>query len=250
MSSLQVNQDARAEIARHGFVFLPGEAWTLSPQMQRAWEHLRDDWHHLELDRYLKDGATFRRRRYGRYYWSPVEDALLPLPNEAYFQPQDENNYAGGIVREFAPLRAESVHNPFLAELVRLTFGCLPLPIEKQGKIWEVRVHQIRIVASAHEMGEPTPEGIHQDGTDFLTLHLVRRDNVTGAESTIYDLDRRPIYSVTLREPLDSFIIEDPRVMHGVTPIHPVDPGSPGNRDLFGIDFIYSPTLGRPSEPA
>jgi hypothetical protein len=124
-------------------------------------------------------------------------------------------------VRDFAPLLPDTVHNPFLAALVRCTFACLPVAAERRGQTWEVRVHQIRIVASREERGEPAPEGIHQDGTDFLTLHLVRRRNVAGAETTIYDLDRRPIQSYTMREPLDSFILEDPRIMHGVTPILP-----------------------------
>jgi hypothetical protein len=101
-----------------------------------------------------------------------------------------------------------------------------------------VRVHQIRIVALPGEPGLPAPEGVHQDGTDFLALHLVRRQNVAGAESTIYDPGRRPIATYTMRQPLDSFIIEDPRVLHGVTPVHTADGRTPGARDMLGIDFI------------
>jgi hypothetical protein len=129
-----------------------------------------------------------------------------------------------------------------------LTFACLPIAGDRQGKCWEVRVHQIRIVASPGESGLPAPEGIHQDGTDFLTLHLVRRHNVVGGESTIYDLGRKPIASYVMREPLDSFILEDPRIMHGVTPVHSADGLTPGVRDLLGVDFIYRPGLVRPVE--
>ena len=74
----------------------------------------------------------------------------------------------------------------------------------------------------------------------------MRRRNVVGAESTIYDLDRRPIQSYTMREPLDSFILEDPRIMHGVTPVHPAEGNDLAIRDLLGIDFIFSPALLRP----
>jgi hypothetical protein len=56
----------------------------------------------------------------------------------------------------------------------------------------------------------------------------------------------KPIASHTLREPLDSFILEDPRVLHGVTPVHSADDRAPGTRDLLGIDFIAGP---RPQEP-
>jgi hypothetical protein len=247
---IRINHDVRREIVERGFAWIPAAAWFLSPETESSWRRLADDWDHLEQDRFLNPGATFRRLRYGRYFWSPATDELTALEHQAYFQPDDENPYAGGIAREFAPLLPDAVRNPFLTALVRCTFACLPLAAGKRDQTWEVRVHQIRIVASREERGEPAPEGIHQDGTDFLTLHLVRRTNVVGAESTIYDLDRRPIQSYTMREPLDSIILEDPRIMHGVTPVHPADGHELAIRDLLGIDFIFSPELPRPESHA
>jgi hypothetical protein len=243
MEPITINRNVRRDLADQGFAWIPKDAWSISPQLESHWQLLVEDWNHLELDRYLAAGAKFRRRRYGRYSWSPAEDVLASLPNEPYFQPEDENPYAGGVVRDFAPLLPGTVDNPFLHALVRATFACLPLTDGKQGKRWEVRVHQIRIVASPDKPGLPTPEGIHQDGTDFLTLHLVRRQNIAEGESTIYDLDRQPIRHYTLREPLDSLVLEDPRIMHGVTPVHSADGRSPGFRDMLGLDFLFRPHL-------
>jgi hypothetical protein len=236
----------RDELARQGFAWIPRTSWSLCPRFETHWQRLRGDWDHLELDRYLENRARFRQRRYGRFFWSPENQELLPLPPEPYFQPADENAYAGGIVREFAPLLAETVRNPFLEALVCATFGCLPVTGDRRSRTWEVRIHQIRIVATAEEPGLPAPEGIHQDGTDFLTLHLVRRHNVAGGESTIYDLNKRPIQRLTMREVFDSMILEDPRVMHGVTPVTPDDCRISGHRDILGVDFLYSPNLDRP----
>jgi hypothetical protein len=236
---------ARQEIARRGFAWIPRSAWSIGPRLAPHWQRLCHDWESLEPDRYLANGATFRRRRYGRYSWRPEAQELGPLPQEAYFQPEEENGYAGGIVREFAPLLPETVHNPFLHALVCSTFACLPLSGHRQSRTWEVRIHQIRIVATPDEPGQPAPEGIHQDGTDFLTLHLVRRHNVAGAESTIYDLDRQPIERFTMREALDSMILEDPRIMHGVTPVTSDDGRNVATRDLLGVDFLYRPDLNR-----
>jgi hypothetical protein len=246
MGPITIDHDVRRDIAGRGFAWVPQAAWSVGPRWEPHWQRLCEDWDRLEPDRYLEHGARFRLRRYGRYYWSPAADALAPLPHETYFQPEDENPYAGGVARDFAPLLPDTVHNPFLRALVRLTFDCLPIPEDRQGKTWEVRIHQIRIVAAPGEPGLPAPEGIHQDGTDFLTLHLVRRHNVVGAESTIYDLGRNPIGCYTMREPLDSFIVEDPRVMHGVTPVHSADGRTPGTRDMLGLDFIFSPRLRPP----
>jgi hypothetical protein len=244
MQLIRNEHDVRRVIMDRGFAWLPRAAWSLGPALEPHWQRLAEDWDHLEPDRYLQAGAKFRLRRYGRYAWSPADDALAALPNEAYFQPEEENAYAGGIVREFTPLRPGSVDNPFLHALVRATFACLPLVAARWRASWEVRIHQIRIVTSPGESGLPAPEGIHQDGTDFLTLHLVQRHNIAGAESTIYDLERRPLHVCTLRDALDSLILEDPRVLHGVTPVEPADGKSQGVRDMLGLDFLHRP-VGR-----
>jgi hypothetical protein len=243
MELIAIHQDVRRTIASQGFAWIPRAAWSLGPQLESHWQRLCEDWENLELDRYLLNDARFRLRRYGRYYWSPADDTLEALPQEGYFQPKDENAYAGGITREFAPLLPDTVHNPFLLALVRTTFACLPVAGDRLEKAWEVRIHQIRIVASTKVPGQPAPEGIHQDGTDYLTLHLVRRQNIVGGETTIYDLERKPIERYTMREPLDSLILEDPRIMHGVTPVLPANGQGLGIRDLLGVDFIHSPQL-------
>jgi hypothetical protein len=240
MDPITFNRDARRELAQRGFAWLPRAAWTLSPALEPHWQRLVQDWDHLDVDHFLQGGAKFRLRRYGRYWWSPAEDALTTLPHEPYFQPEGENAYAGGIVRDFAPLLPATEDNPFIHALVRATFACLPVAT-RQGKTWEVRIHQIRIVTTPEVPGLPAPEGIHQDGTDFLTLHLVRRHNIAGGESTIYDLDRKPIQRYTMREPLDSLILEDPRIMHSVTPVHSADGRNLGTRDMLGVDFLYRP---------
>jgi hypothetical protein len=132
--------------------------------------------------------------------------------------------------------------------LVDACFAALPIPDERRSEIWEVRMHQMRIVATAHLPGLPTPEGIHQDGTDFQTLHLLRRDNIAGGDTTIYGLDRAPLFDCTLRDVLDTLILEDPRVMHGVTPVTSADRRTPGKRDIFGIDYHYRPHLRHPNQ--
>jgi len=247
MELITIADEVRRDLAGKGFAWVPRAAWSLGPQWAPHWQRLCDDWDHLEPDRFLAQGATFRRRRYGRYYWAPRDQELLPLRAAPYFQPEAENAYAGGISRAFAPLRPDTVHNPFLQALVGATFGCLPVAGDGEKGTWEVRIHQIRITATPQETGLPAPEGIHQDGTDFLTLHLVRRQNIAGGESTIYDLERRPIQRFTMREPLDAMILQDPRIMHGVTPVVPADGRTMGIRDILGIDFILSPDLQRPN---
>jgi hypothetical protein len=242
------DENPQLAIAARGFAWIPRRSWSIASELTSELERLREEWEHLEVDRYLAGGARFRLRRYGCYYWEPADDTLVPLPHEPYFQPEDENAYAGGVSREFAAVRPASVQNPFVRALVRACFAGLPIADAKRREIWEVRMHQMRIVATPELPGQPTPEGIHQDGTDFHTLHLLRRDNIEGGETTIYGLDRTPIFRCTMRDVLDTLILEDPRILHSVTPIVAADHRTVGNRDIFGIDFHHRPHLRRPSE--
>jgi hypothetical protein len=248
MNDLKIEANVRGDLARQGFAWVPRSAWRLSEELRQYWECLREDWNHLELDRYLEMGARFRLRRYGRFYWSPAANVLEALPDEAYCQDKDENPYAGGVAREFAALLPATVRNPIVQALVSSTFASLPIGSEKREKTWEVRVHQIRIVATPEQPGLPAPEGIHQDGTNYLTFHLVQRGNIAGGQTTIYDLDRRPIAHYTMQDPLDSMILEDARIMHGVTPVQSADGETMGTRDLLGVDFLFSPHLQPPEE--
>jgi hypothetical protein len=246
MAAIAFDGNPRLAIASRGFAWIPRRSWSIAPELTPDLARLREEWEQLELDRYLAGGARFRRRRYGRCYWAPADDTLVPLPHQPYFQPEEENTYAGGVSRDFAPVRSESVQNPFVGALVSACFACLPIPDQRRREIWEVRMHQLRIIATPELAGLPTPEGIHQDGTDFHTLHLLRRDNIEGGETTIYGLDRAPIFRCTMRDVLDTLILEDPRIMHGVTPIVAADGKTVGNRDIFGIDFHHRPDLRLP----
>ena len=204
------------------------------------------EWDYLEPDVYLRDGASFRRRRFALFYFSPSNDGLLPLPPDTYFQSLDVNPYAGGVSRRFALFTPFAVRNEFLHELIRLLFGQLPIELDRLSHPWLVDIHQIRITATAEEQGEPAPEGPHHDGEEFGVIQLVQRRNVAGGVTTVYSNEGKPISSSTLREPMDTLMLWDPHVMHGVSPIRPVNPDEPGIRDTLLIGFDPRPLLQRP----
>jgi hypothetical protein len=66
---------------------------------------------------------------------------------------------------------------------------------------------------------------------------LVRRRNVASGVTAIFDPDRRPLGAFTLTEPMDAVFLDDRRVLHGVTPITPLDPGQPAYRDVLVATF-------------
>lgn len=236
-------QDALQE--RH-FTQVDGASYRLADDLAAAQRLFFREWNHLEPDDYLRDGSSFRRRRFALFYFSPGSNELLPLPPDTYFQSLDINPYAGGIGRRFAPVRPPVVRNDFLHELIRLLFRQLPIKPNRLSHPWLVDIHLIRITATAEEQGEPTPEGPHHDGEEFGVIQLVQRRNVAGGISTVYSNEEEPVWSSTLQEPMDTLMLWDPYVLHAVSPIHPADPDEPAIRDTLLIGYDPRPHLERP----
>jgi hypothetical protein len=113
----------------------------------------------------------------------------------------------------------------------RLFNGLSPLPA------WHIEAHQFRIEASPNQAGQPTPEGLHQDGVDWVLVLMIGRRNIVSGMTTIHGLDRQPIGSFTLEQPMDAALVNDHRVFHGVTPVQPLDPTQPAHRDVLVVTF-------------
>ena len=76
------------------------------------------------------------------------------------------------------------------------------------------------------------------DGVDFVLVLLVDRHNVTSGTTQLSDADRKPIGEFTLTHALDSVLLDDHRVYHGVTAIAPLDPTKPAWRDVLVVTFL------------
>ena len=235
-----------SQLREQKYTLILADQFSFAPELATARQKLWSDWDNLALDNYLRHGGRFRQRRFGLFYLLPSAGEVLPLPSAPYIQSREVNMYAGGIAREFAPLLEDSLTNQFLHELIKFNFRQFPVDNSLADQAWEIDVHQFRVVASQNEQGEPTPEGIHHDGDDFNCIHLIGRYNVAGGVNSIYDNSCNLLASYTLDRPMDSIIVWDPYVMHGVSPIHPKDPNKPAIRDVLVLGYNYRPELKRP----
>ena len=185
------------------------------------------------LDPYLAAGARCRRRRFAVY----AADSLGSVerqPHQPHYQGQQYNRLFGGIERWFEPISPAAEDGDSLRTIVRFcaaTFGALA----PDARAWRVEVHQFRIEARAGAPGEPTPEGIHRDGVDYVLVLLVNRDNIVSGETTVYDLSGSPLGAFTLTDPFDATLIDDARVAHGVTAVTPLDARRRGCRDVLVV---------------
>ena len=230
-----------APLARDGYAFVH------APQMRAALEAngLTDfagfaaSWNELGLDTYMADGGRYRRRRFAAFAADPAGERRKP--HQPHYQSRDYNALNGGIARWFEPVEPALAAHPALLAILRTCHALFDslTPPGQRPKIWHVELHQFRIETAAGTLGQPTPEGLHRDGVDWVLVLLIRRENIDAGVTTIHDNARHEVGRFTLTEPLDAALVDDHRVFHGVTAVVPFDPDKPAFRDVLVVTFRH-----------
>jgi hypothetical protein len=218
-----------------GFAFMPAGA--MRPIMVRAgladWEGFAESWNDLGMDTYMADGGRYRRRRFAVF--AADAQGWRRKPHQPHYQSRDYNALNGGIERWFEPVTEATAANPAFRSILDVSRAVFDDLAHRPS--WHVEVHQFRVTARPDELGQPSPEGMHQDGVDYVLVLLVDRVNVASGVTAIHGADRRELGEFTLTDPMDAAWVDDWRVFHGVTAITPVDPGKPAYRDVLVVTF-------------
>jgi hypothetical protein len=226
-----------ATMAVEGFAFVHGaEMRTMFAEHGSLadWAEFAVSWDDLGLDTYMADGGRYRKRRHATF-GAAAGEPIRRGPHQPHFQSRDYNTLNGGIARWFDPVLPEIAAGPSLTTILA---ACRAL-FERLAatRDWQVEVHQFRIEARSGVEGRPTPEGMHRDGVDYVLVLLIGRRNIQSGVTTIHDTGGRDLGSFTLAEPFDAAWVDDRRMMHGVTPVEPIDPSRPGFRDVLVVTF-------------
>lgn len=231
--------DIPHELKTQGYSILQGlkitdSQWTnIIHTMPEAYQQFHQSWDDLPADDFLSDGGHYRYRRYSVFNWV-MNDELVLLPHEPHFQSTYRNNMNGGIDRDFDAFKATTIENPVLKSFIQLI---APQFSFNNEKAWRIQAHQFRIVANAEEAGNPSPEGIHRDGADFILIMVLKRENITGGVNHIYDDAKRLLFGSVLTEAGDALLIDDQSVWHGVSEVYPIDINKPAYRDVLVLTF-------------
>ena len=192
-------------------------------------------WERLEVDGFMADGGRYRRRRIANFTALPGVADHARGAHQPHFQAVAHNKLNGGVDRWFAPVEdAVAASAPVQA---LLTLGREVAERLRGPRAWFVEMHQFRIEAIAGAPGYPTPEGVHHDGTDLVLIAMLARSNLTGGETLITDDAGQELARFTLLEQLDTAIVDDVRVMHGVTPVAPTDTALASCRDVLVLTW-------------
>ncbi len=178
----------------------------------------------LPVDPYIQ--GQFRRRRFSRFNGAP--ENLHRLEHKYFVQSAKVNQLAGGIKRDFPELEDSLVEVEEFQTLVAAFIDFSKI----DPMVTEMGIHQIRIVASKSEQGEPAPEGIHQDGFDFVGIFCIKRDGISGGETHLYRAkDQPPIFDKVL-VPGEFVMVNDRELFHYASAVAPTG-DTQGVRDVF-----------------
>ena len=225
-------------LRQQGYWLETGVNNPLHKRLQRhraqAYERFRRSWQQLILDPYLRDGGKYRYRRYNVLHWQ--QRRLTVLPYEPHYQTRHHNTVHGGFFRQLRAWLPTTLNNPVLYDIIHWTTQ----QFTEKSTSWRIQAHQFRITANTTQHGKPTPEGIHQDGADYILILLLDRQHISGGVSRIYDYNRTLLTQTTLQNTGNFILLNDHTVFHDVSTIIPATPPKPGWRDVLVLTFHKS----------
>ncbi len=223
-------------LIKNKYVHIPSESITISANDLNEWVNLKISWENLSHDSYMKNGDSYRKRAFGKFTLNIESDDLRPLEDCVFFQSNEINTYAGGVMRILPGMSDEVKLNRVLHQLVKNSLEMFLSYKPSNVKNWSIFAHQFRINANAGVKGHPTPEGIHKDGHKFISMHMIDRKNIEGGTSYILDHEKKVKYEVTLKAPLESILLDDMEMHHYVSPVA-LKGSDFGFRDVLIIDY-------------
>lgn len=180
-----------------------------------------------------KDGK-YRLRRYSVIELMLEPKAIKTLPINSFMQTDKYNDFQGNVERKFENIEEDVLYGDSMKELVYSFRMMASLPTNTQ-----VDIHQMRVITTS-ESTEISPEGVHRDGYDVISMIGITRHNILGGNLLVYD-NQDSDHFVSL--PLDGgrmVTINDKKLWHNGSSIIPLDKNNKGYMDVFVFTANYN----------
>lgn len=142
--------------------------------------------------------------------------------------------------RIFSETRSEIIETDQFVKLIKEI--CLRLRAAREGATnkFDIVLHHTYVEARQEHFGDNSPEGIHQDGYDYIVSALViERKNIVGGMSQIYLQDKKTKLFATELQAGQGILQpdKDSPFWHHVTPFSVITEADKGHRSTIGFDI-------------
>ena len=190
---------------------------------------LKARWNNLPKDLFAENEPHVRQRRHARFTYMRSTNTLTHLPPGNYYQSKESNQIYGGVSSAFSPFEVNFLSSfPLIEELLKSCASALPIDYDQVL----INCHMMRVNSDVNGIGNPSPEGIHKDGFDYVSLHLINKVNCIGGQSIVTNDDNNIIIAPMLKDSFDSIIINDLNFSHAALPFFSKD-GNAATRDTL-----------------
>jgi len=214
-------------------LFTPKSLNIITPDINRL--KFLQSYNNLPIDLKNENGIPTRLRRYANYNVD-INNNYFDIQYTGKDTFKQNVPDSRRVKRTFELIENEYIYDKFIIDLIE---RCTTLTIfnsEKIPKSLNISLHQVRQICYPYIESHNSPEGIHQDGVDFIVSALVlNKKNITGGKSFIYNKNKRILHIKNLNQ--DEGIFQDDKdLWHYVTPISSIN-NYIGYRDILGIDI-------------
>ena len=191
------------------------------------------------------EDGKYRLRRFSRIemrstFWNAKREVELEVKeNQDFIQSEELNPHQGGKIRKFEDLERHIVQSSGFKDICFQFKECNNLIDGQMLEVHQMRVQTLDRSELLTKNGPwvvtpVSPEGVHRDGYDYISMVGINRHNIEGGELLVFSNEDRknPIVSKPLSAG-DMFMLADNKLFHDATPIRAIKRREKGYLDAF-----------------
>lgn len=188
-----------------------------------GFEMLASSFADLPLDPYIQ--GDFRYRCYSNV---KIEAGhIRRQPTKTFMQPSHINQYLGDVERQYQEIPEQTLTGAAMSAMLKDFKDQCALSDDAV-----IEIHQIRIKTQSRNATPPAPEGVHQDGFNYLGIYVIGTQTVEGGEVMLYQAkDEAPFFCERFADG-QYVILNDARYFHNAAPVLPLPGQDQGYWDV------------------
>jgi hypothetical protein len=190
-------------------------------------EEAMKEFNTLAFDPYTGGRQRYRRFSQMKLQYVNGEWVTELLPPRPFVQSKGYNGVVGGVARKFEPIRFDPTP--------QVAAGARAAGLDT-GRVYQINVHQVRVITDKDITGVTVPEGPHRDGHDYVMNIIFKRHGISGGISQLMPTGGGDPFFEDLLNENQAIIFDDRKMWHNATNIMPLG-DEPGHRDIMIISF-------------